>query len=117
MAVTFQALYAWLMAFGCMGMFRSVLTRESKAIRYLLDSTYWLYLAHLPLCIAAQAFIHTWPLSVWFKWPLLSVVLTGFLLLTYQYFVRYTPIGTLLNGPRKRPGKNEAPARMVSASL
>jgi hypothetical protein len=109
MAVAFQALYAWLMAFGCMGMFRSLLTRENKTIRYLSDSSYWLYLAHLPLCIAAQAMIHAWPVSVWIKWPLLSIVLTGFLLLTYRYLVRYTPIGTMLNGPRKRPSKNDAP--------
>jgi Acyltransferase family/Ankyrin repeats (3 copies) len=109
MAVAFQALYAWLMAFGCMGMFRSLLTRENKTIRYLSDSSYWLYLAHLPLCIAAQAVIHTWPLSVWIKWPLLSIALTGFLLLTYHYLVRYTPIGTLLNGPRKRPSRRHTP--------
>ncbi len=116
LAVGFQALYAWLMAFGCMGMFRSLLIRENKTIRYLSDSSYWLYLAHLPLCIAAQAVIHTWPLSVWIKWPLLSVVLTGFLLLTYKYLVRYTPIGTMLNGPRKRPIKHDAPNGFVSAS-
>jgi hypothetical protein len=108
LAVGFQALYAWLMAFSCMGLFRSLLTRENKTIRYLSDSSYWLYLAHLPLCIAAQAVIHAWPLPVWIKWPLLSIVLTGFLLLTYQYLVRYTPIGNLLNGPRKRPGRNQA---------
>ena len=108
LAVVFQVLYAWLMAFGCMGMFRSLLTRKNKTIRYLSDSSYWLYLAHLPLCIAAQALIDTWPLSVWIKWPLLSIVLTGFLLLTYHYLVRYTPIGTILNGPRKRPNKHEA---------
>ena len=116
MAVAFQSLYAWLMAFGCMGMFRSLITRENKTIRYLSDSSYWLYLAHLPLCIVAQTVIHTWPLSVWIKWPLLSIVLTGFLLLTYQYFVRYTPIGTMLNGRRKRPSTNDAPQEIVSAS-
>jgi hypothetical protein len=115
-AVAFQALYAWLMAFGCMGMFRSVLTRENGTLRYLSDSSYWLYLAHLPLCIAAQAVIHTWPVSVWIKWPLLSILLTGFLLLTYQYLVRYTLIGSLLNGPRKRPGRRGTPNGTVSTS-
>ena len=106
--VAFQALYAWLMAFGCMGMFRSLLTRENRTIRYLSDSSYWLYLAHLPLAIVAQALISQWPISVWIKWPLLSVVLTLFLLFTYQYLVRYTPIGTLLNGVRKRPAKDQS---------
>ena len=100
-----QALYAWLMAFGCMGLFRSLLTRENRTIRYLSDSSYWLYLAHLPPCIVAQALISQWPLPVWVKLPLLSVVLTGFLLLTYHKLVRYTWIGRMLNGPRTRPAK------------
>ncbi len=39
---------------------------------------------------------------VWIKLPLFSRVLTAFLLLTYHFLVRYTCIGTLLNGPRKR---------------
>jgi peptidoglycan/LPS O-acetylase OafA/YrhL len=99
-----------------MGMFRSLLARENRTIRYLSDSSYWLYLAHLPLCIAAQAVIHSWPLSVWIKWPLLTILLTGFLLLTYHYLVRYTPIGTLLNGPRRRPTRNDAPNGHITAS-
>jgi hypothetical protein len=48
----FQALYAWMMTFGCMGMFRSLLTKENRTIRYVSDSSYWLYLEHLPLFVA-----------------------------------------------------------------
>jgi hypothetical protein len=61
-SVTFQALYAWMMCFGCMGLFRSLLVRENAAIRYLSDSSYWLYLAHLPLTIYLQTLIRDWPL-------------------------------------------------------
>jgi peptidoglycan/LPS O-acetylase OafA/YrhL len=80
-----------------------VLTRENHTIRYLSDSSYWLYLAHLPLCIAGQALISQWSAPVWVKLPLFSIVLTVFLLLTYHFLVRYTWIGRLLNGPRKKP--------------
>ena len=49
-----QALFAWLMIFGSIGMFRALLSKESKTTRYISDSSYWLYLMHLPLVILAQ---------------------------------------------------------------
>ncbi len=101
-ATLLQASYAWLMTFGAIGLFRSILTREKPWIRYLSDSSYWMYLAHLPLVIAAQAAIRSWPGPALVKLTLLSVVMTGFLLLTYQTLVRYTWIGVFLNGKRTR---------------
>lgn len=101
-ATIFQAGYAWLMTIGSMGMFRSLLTRENQTLRYLSDSSYWMYLAHLPLVIAAQAFIRNWPIPAIPKMLLLSGVMTVFLLFTYQVFVRYTWIGLFLNGRRNR---------------
>ena len=58
--VSLQAVYPWLMTFGLMGLFRKVLKREIYAVRYLLDSSYWLYIVHVPLTIATQwqLFIH-----------------------------------------------------------
>lgn len=97
-----QAAYAWLMTFCSIGMFRSLLTREKPWIRYVSDSSYWMYLAHLPLVIAAQAVIRSWPAPAIVKLTFLSIVLTGFLLLTYRFFVRYTWIGLFLNGRRTR---------------
>ncbi len=98
-----QVLYAWLMTFGCMGLFRQLLSRDSKTLRYLSDSSYWLYIAHLPLVIWAQAIVRDWPLPAWIKFSIICIGVSGFLLLTYQWLVRYTPLGTLLNGKRKRP--------------
>jgi hypothetical protein len=87
-------------------LFRSLLTRENRFIRYLSDSSYWLYLAHLPLCIAGQAMISQWRGPVWLKLSLFSLSLTVFLLLTYHFLVRYTWVGRLLNGPRIKPMKS-----------
>jgi hypothetical protein len=102
-SVFFQSLYAWAMSFASIGLFRALLTRENHTIRYLSDSAYWLYLAHLPLCIAGQALISQWVMPAWIKLPLFSVVLTAVLLLSYHFLVRYTWVGRFLNGPRKRP--------------
>lgn len=115
-AIVFQSLYAWLMTFGSIGMFRSLLTRENSTIRYLSDSSYWMYLAHLPLIIVAQALISQWNLPAWVKLALLSAVLTAFLLLTYQILVRYTWIGLFLNGRRTRSQKAELGAGAAPAS-
>jgi hypothetical protein len=98
-----QVVYAWFMSFGTMGLFRRVLTRERSWVRYISDSSYWLYLTHVPVVIAAQAIVAPWPLTPHVKFVLLLSVVIAILLLTYQLFVRYTWIGLVLNGPRTRP--------------
>jgi hypothetical protein len=60
-------------------------------------------LLHLPLIVLGQWFVRDWPISPFIKFTLMCGVVTGLLLLSYQLFVRYTPIGTFLNGRRKRP--------------
>ena len=42
-------LYTCLMSFGLIGLFNQVASRGRKWVRYLSDSSYWLYIAHLPL--------------------------------------------------------------------
>ena len=93
--VGLQAAYPWLMTFGLMGLFRRVCPVESPTMRYLSDSAYWLYLAHLPLVIAAQYAVRDWPLPAFAKFVLIVAVVTSFLLWTYQVLVRYTWLGAL----------------------
>ncbi|MBM79704.1 MAG: hypothetical protein CMJ78_03805, partial [Planctomycetaceae bacterium] len=98
-----QIIFAWTASFGMIGLYRFVITQEYRPVRYLSDSSYWLYVAHLPLVIWAQGFVREWPLPAFIKFVLLCGTLTVILLLSYQILVRHTPIGTLLNGPRKVP--------------
>ena len=104
-SVVAQALFAWMMVFSLMGAFRQLVVKGSTVWRYVSDSSYWLYLAHLPLIVLAQGLIRPWQLPALLKFSLLCIVTTAVLLVAYEYLVRYTPIGTLLNGPRRRPQK------------
>jgi len=97
-----QVLYAWLMIFGLMGLAETILKRERPWVRYVSDSSYWLYLVHLPLIIVGQALLRDVDLPAIVKLTLLIAVSTAILLVTYQFLVRYTWIGRLLNGPRTR---------------
>jgi peptidoglycan/LPS O-acetylase OafA/YrhL len=97
-----QVLYTWLMIFGLMGLAETVLNRERPWVRYVSDSSYWLYLVHLPLIIVGQALLRDVHLPAIVKLTLLIAVATVILLVSYQFLVRYTWIGRLLNGPRTR---------------
>ena len=112
LSVTLQVVFAWGMTFGLIGLCRSLLKRENRVVRYISDSSYWLYIAHLPLVLLAQMVVRTWPISAWAKFSLVCVVVTGILLVTYEFMVRYTLIGTMLNGKKTRPRKasDESPS-------
>jgi peptidoglycan/LPS O-acetylase OafA/YrhL len=101
-SVFVQVCYVWFMSFGLMGLFRSLLSRESKTMRYLSDSSYWLYLAHIPVVLYLQYLVRDYDVSSWLKLVVITSVASAFLLLSYQLFIRYSPIGTMLNGPRHR---------------
>jgi peptidoglycan/LPS O-acetylase OafA/YrhL len=97
-----QVLYAWLMIFGLLGLFQALLRREQPVVRYVSDSSYWLYLVHVPLVIAGQALLSGLKLPALVKLGLLLAAATAILLASYRFLVRYTWIGRLLNGPRTR---------------
>ena len=110
LSVGLQSAYPWLITFGLMGLFRRFCPVESPTMQYLSDSAYWLYLAHLPLIIAAQLVVRDWPIPAFAKFLLIVTVVTSFLLWTYQTMVRYSWLGRFLNGPRVRSERSGASA-------
>ena len=108
LAVIIQGAYPWLMTLGLMGLFRAALGKGSYAARYVSDSAYWLYVMHLPFVILLQYAVAGWTLPAVVKFAIVCVAATGALLIVYQFGVRYTPVGTLLNGKRTRPRRSSA---------
>jgi len=104
-----EVLYVWLMILGLMGFFRVMLARERSGVRYVSDASYWLYLAHMPLIILGQLALSHVDLPAGVKVLALATVTTALLLLVYELGVRYTIIGTILNGKRTRHRAIEPP--------
>ena len=98
-----QCGYAWVVTLGIMGLFGRYCSHLGYRARWFSDSTYWMYLAHLPLVLAIQIVVVSLPWPPSLKFLLVMAVVTLLLLTSYRWLVRYTWIGTLLNGPRKPP--------------
>jgi hypothetical protein len=103
-----QVSYAWLMSAGCMGLFQRFLSRPRGWIRYLSDSSYWLYLVHLPMLFWLQGMTRSWPVSPFLKFVAVCAVATVLLLISYEALVRHTWLGVLLNGRKTRPTRTTA---------
>lgn len=102
MAITLQVIYVWAMSAGMIGLFRKFVSTERKWIRYLSDASYWMYVAHLPLVLAAQLWVRDWALAAELKFLIVCGSVSLVLLISYEYAVRYTWIGALLNGRKVR---------------
>jgi len=92
----------WYWSFGITGAALRFCSSDSAVRRYLSDSSYWLYLAHLPLVFFLQIMFAPVPWYWAVKFPLIVVIALALLLLSYHYLVRPTWIGKVLNG-RKYP--------------
>lgn len=107
-AVFLQVVYVWAMSAAMMGLFRRFVSKERSWIRYLSDASYWMYVAHLPLVIAAQLWVRDWAMAPGWKFLIVCGGVFAILLVSYEYLVRYTWIGALLNGRKQRAQKLSA---------
>lgn len=98
------ASFCWLSIFAWMGLFLRWFDRHQAAVRWLSDSSYWVYLIHLPIVVVLQVWMTRLEWSAAAEFVIVVAVAYVLCLMTYRLFVRYTAIGVLLNGRRSRPG-------------
>jgi len=82
---------------------RRLLGRSNAWLKFWADSSYWVYLIHLPIILFLQTLLIPVAIPTMVKLALVIFVTWLFCLATYVVFVRYTPIGWMLNGKRTFP--------------
>jgi len=102
-----MAVFYW--SFALVGVCISFFSTASARWRYVADSSYWLYLMHVPVLWFFAVVVSDWPLHWSIKFPLIMAVSVYVLLLSYRYWVRGTWIGALLNGRRRPPLTESTP--------
>ena len=105
---------AVLITLALIGVFEASMNSSKKWVQWLSDSSYWIYIIHLPLVSLTTFYLGHMDRNQWLKkltgieWNaeskfLISCIFTMVVcLVTYRCLVRYTPIGLLLNGRRSR---------------
>ena len=93
-----KASCCWLLIFGVTGLFLRYGSNHSARMRYVSDSSYWVYLLHLPLTIIIPALIVDWDIPGTLKFIFVMTTTAVICFVTYHYFVRNSFIGKFLNG-------------------
>ena len=96
---------------GVLGGFIRFFNKESWALRYVSDAAYWLYLIHLPIVAWLQVLLLHSPIQGMFRFWIIIAITTLITLTTYQWLVRYTVIGNVLHGKRRRTDQQQRLAK------
>ncbi|HEV2703951.1 MAG TPA: acyltransferase family protein [Steroidobacteraceae bacterium] len=108
------AMWSWI--FAIMGMGLRFCSGESRVRRYVADSSYWLYLAHLPVVATFDIVVRTWPVHWSVKFAFVLAASFAVLFASYHLLVRPTFIGEWLNG-RRYPLRRRKGAAIAAGTL
>jgi peptidoglycan/LPS O-acetylase OafA/YrhL len=114
----YAALYAlavWGWTLGLLGAAVRFMTRENPAVRYVADASYWIYIVHVPVLLTLQAAVQPLDLPWFAKYPMTLGLAFAIMFVSYELFVRYSWIGAILNGRRRRPAKVQRTPKLAAA--
>lgn len=95
-----KSVNVWLFIFGFTGLFIRYASTHSAIMRYVSDSSYWVYLLHLPLTALLPGFLMGFVAPAFVKFLIVMLGTAFVCFVTYHYLVRNTFIGKFLNGRR-----------------
>ncbi len=93
-----DSLTVWLFIFGITGLFVRFTNKFSPGMRYVSDSSYWVYLVHYPITMFIPGIMVDWTLHPIIKFLIVSLVTLIICFVSYHFLVRSTLIGKFLNG-------------------
>ena len=91
---------AVLLSFSFIGLAEQKFSNLNPIVRFISDSSYWVYLIHLPLVAFITFFMFKITIFAELKFLIAIILTSAICLITYKYFVRSTIIGILLNGKK-----------------
>lgn len=95
------AMMMWSLVSISLGLCKRLFSGPNKLVRYIADSSYWLYLIHLPIVIGLQIAFAELAIYWLIKLVCIFIITIVVSILFYDAFVRSTFIGATLNGKRK----------------
>ena len=114
-AIVACALLTWLLIFGMIGLFQKRFSKPTKLISYLSEASLWIYIIHFPVVLYLQVVVMHWQWPVFLKFLFVSAVTWAVLVGSYEYLVRRTWLGVLLNGRKSMPVSSPGPDGGVPA--
>jgi len=99
-AVLANALCTWVLICLFLGSAQRFFDRESPWILYVSQSSYWVYLVHLPLVFLAGWWLLQFDLPAALKFPLVCGFSAVVAFVTFHYWVQKTRISDFLHGRR-----------------
>ena len=95
-----KSVNVWLFIFGFTGLFIRYASTHSAIMRYVSDSSYWVYLLHLPLTALLPSYLMGFAAPAVVKFLIVMLGTAFVCFISYHYLVRNTFIGKFLNGRR-----------------
>jgi glucan biosynthesis protein C len=107
-AIVSGGVSVWLLIFGILGLFWKYARRTAPVVTYLADASYWMYLAHLPVVIWLHVLLEGWQVNGLVKYLVVVGITMFVLLVSYEYLVRKTLVGTQLNGSASKAAASKS---------
>lgn len=79
---------------------KKFLNQHSATIKLIADSSYWIYLVHMPVLLMVQFVLADVDLGIWIEFLVSSLLTFLICFVSYLIIVRWTPIGWMLNGKK-----------------